>query len=144
MSIRASYPTRVDHDRDIRTVLIQNGYDTFVSAIVLRQIGANESGVRDITVDIFQQTSLSSPAGILWSFAAHLRRPLEAIELLSFSEQHPDVQFVMPIVAFGSIIELGVVHYVLGLTSWEGKRALRLFPYDTMWPVEYGFAATRK
>lgn len=144
MFIRASYLVHVDHDRDMGSVLIQNGYDTLASPIVLRQITTKELGARDIMVDIFQQSSFSSPAGILWSFAAHLRRPLEAVELLSFSEQHPDVQLVMPIVAFGSIIELGAVHYVLGLTSWEGKRALRLFPYETSWPTEYGFAATRK
>lgn len=144
MSIRASYPVRVDYGRDIRQVLVQNDYETLVSPVVLRQIKTKESGERDIVVDIFSQTTLSGSTGILWSLATHLRRPLEAIELLSFSEQHPDVQFVMPIVAFGSVIELGVVHYVLGLTAWEGKRALRLFPFNTMWPVEYGFAVTRK
>jgi hypothetical protein len=128
----------------MRTVLTQNDYDTLVSSIVLRQIGAKEIGEQEIIVDIFTLSSLSGPAGILWSFAAHLRRPLDAIELLSFSEQHPDVQFVLPIIALGSIIELGNIHYVLGLTAWEGRRALRLFPYNTLWPIEYGFASTRK
>ncbi|HXK38150.1 MAG TPA: hypothetical protein VJ579_03730 [Candidatus Paceibacterota bacterium] len=143
MSIRATYPVIVDYDRDIEKILRDDAYINFISDIVLRQIRTKETGTKTIPVDLFGTKELSSSDGILWSMHARLRRPLEAIELLEFGEQHTDVQLLLPVIALGSLIDLGPSRHVFGLTSWEEKPALRLFPVSTLWTPEYYFASTR-
>jgi hypothetical protein len=142
MTIRATYPIIVDYDRDIEKILREDAYTNFISGIVLRQIETKEKGKKALNVDVFETKAPCSSDGILWSMHARLRRPLEAIELLEFGEQHPDVQLLFPVIALGTMIELGPMRHVFGLTVWEGERALRLFPLTTTWTSEYFFAGT--
>jgi hypothetical protein len=144
MSIKASLPVVVNDDRNIEQMLRDNGYLTFISAVVLRQIQPAQSGERHIVVDIVQTKTTSSSSGVRWLMNTHLRRPLDVIELLHFGEQYPGLSFSMPIVALGTVIELGNSRHVFGLTVELGEQVLRLFPLEGEWSAKFGFACSRK
>ncbi len=144
MNIRASYPVTVDYDRPMKEALLKNGYLNFASDIILRQIITEERGRRTIGVDLFCNRTTSTTMGMLWSMHMHLRRPIDAIELLSFGEQHPDIPSIMPVIALGTPIVLGRSRFALGLMRDEDGRRLHLYPLDAERSVDFTFAGTRK
>ena len=66
-------------------------------------------------------------------------------ELLAFGEMHPKLQPKFPIVALGSIANIGNNSFVPYLDCWvEKERDLDLLPFERKWGYDFLFAAVRK
>ena len=137
----------VDYGRSLGQMIAAGNYDWTNSDITAKRFPVVGSGVEQLAAKIFHfDRNTSSQDNVDAIKAADPVNPWEPgkIEhLLSFGEKYPEEQRKYPIVALGSVAEVGGVRNVPYLSVFDRKRYLSLIWWDDGWFGSCRFLAVR-
>jgi len=98
-----TYSLSVDYGRSVEDAVKAGRYDWANSDITSRNFPTKRKGTAEIEVDLIHFNRYISTDEALRELDRMDYRPAELHELLAFGEKYPEVQYMFPIVALGSV-----------------------------------------
>lgn len=136
-----TYMVTVDYARSLEAMIKAGNYGYVNEDITPKNFPITGKGKVDLEVVL---VSFNIKESALKELDELGLRAATLPELLAFGEMHSEVQRAFPIIALGSIANVGGNRHVPSLDGWGGERELRLSWFGSRWFGHCRFAAVRK
>ena len=133
----------VDYAQPLPAMIAAGRYDWINDDITVKRFPVKGEGVAEFETKLFQFDGISSENAIK-EIEAQGWQTASVEHLLSFGAKNPDEQRKYPIIALGSIGEVGGGRHVPCLDGDVSERFLDLFWWDDDWLSFYRFLAVRR
>lgn len=139
------FPTKVNYDLSVESLVAQGEYDWANSGINSKHFQTAKKGEAALNLELVHLNQVLTSEEAIAELKKRGLRHAEPHELLSFGVQYPEEQRKYPIVALGSVWQdwLGG-RSVAYLRSCADGRSLNLACFDGRWSVRCRFLAVRE
>lgn len=142
--ITNTYKQVVDYDLSIPDLLKAGKYDDTNSNITDENFLSAESGKKEVEFGMYHFGKvMDSSEDVIAEMKKDGYRPATMKELLSFGKKNKNLQKKFPIIALGSVAELGSNRRVGALYGRGCRRYAFLSYFDFDWHDDYRFLAVR-
>jgi hypothetical protein len=134
----------VDYSLSLEQMIAAGKYDWSNSDITAKRFPLKGSGKVELEPKLFYFGRDMSSDNVIAEMDKEGFRPCTIEELLAIGEQHPELQRKFPLVALGSVAEIGGCRYVAYLRRRGSERELDLLWFGNDWSGLCRFPAVRK
>lgn len=134
----------VDYSLSLEQMIAAGKYDWSNSDITAKRFPLKGSGKVELEPKLFYFGRDMSSDNVIAEMDKEGFRPCTIEELLAIGEQHPELQRKFPLVALGSVAEIGGCRYVAYLRRRGSERELDLLWFGNDWGDICRFPAVRK
>jgi hypothetical protein len=138
----------VDYSKSLRDMIAAGRYDWVNDDITPKRFPIKGTGVAQFETKVFHfDRYISSDDAVAATTADDKSNPWEPAKievLLAYGTKNPDEQRQYPIIALGSVAEIGADHNVPYLDRSGAERVLRLYWWGRYWNDRCRFLAVRR
>ncbi len=138
-----SFPITIDYTQSLAEMIKSGKYDWSNSDITEKRFPVKGESQVELSGELVHLNRYLSSEEVIKEIERRAMRPAKIEELLGFGAKYPEEQRKYPIIALGSVAEVGGFRYVPFLGRHNSERYLRLTWWGSVWSDFYRFLAVR-
>lgn len=139
-----TYPVTIDSALSLQEMIAAGRYDWVNDDITPECFPIQRSGTKTTEIALVHRNKTVESQPLIDELDREGYRPATIEELLALGAKYPDLQREYPIVALGSVAEVGGGRCVVCLDRWRDERGLDLLWFGSEWFEICRFAFVRK